>query len=475
MENKYSSIIIGAGMSGLAAGIRLAQYGKRVLILEKHHVVGGLNSFYNRLGRKFDVGLHAITNFVRQGIKQSPLNRLFRQLRITRELFDLYEQNVSRILIHGESLCFTNDFSFLEQQVAEHFPQRIDAFRNLVEHIRNDNSPTDKPSFLSARRILEERLQCPRLEDMLLMPIFFYGGSQEEDIDWCTFVILFRSIFLEGLARPFEGIRRILTTLTRRFMELGGERRMRCTVDKIDIRDQKAHGVFLHDGSYMSADHIISSIGHVETMKLCDAADTVSVQPGKLSFCDAIAVLKEEPRDLGWEDTIVFFEERERIQYRQPQGLLDTCSGTICIPNNYNYGLDRKLPDGILRISHTANTDQWKALLKENFQHYSRAKKEQALAMFEKAKSLMQSIYPASRAFSPHLLDLDFFTPHTIEHFTGHINGSIYGTPHKVRSGKLPFENLYLCGTDHGYSGIIGSMMSGIAIANSHILSPSHS
>ena len=32
----YDTIIIGAGMSGLAAGIRLAYYEKRVCILERH-------------------------------------------------------------------------------------------------------------------------------------------------------------------------------------------------------------------------------------------------------------------------------------------------------------------------------------------------------------------------------------------------------------------------------------------------------
>ena len=38
-------------------------FGKRVTLLEKHYVVGGLNSFYARKGRKFDVGLHALTNY----------------------------------------------------------------------------------------------------------------------------------------------------------------------------------------------------------------------------------------------------------------------------------------------------------------------------------------------------------------------------------------------------------------------------
>ncbi len=59
----YDTIIIGAGLSGLAAGIRLAYYDQRVCILERHTTIGGLNSFYRLGGRNFDVGLHAVTNF----------------------------------------------------------------------------------------------------------------------------------------------------------------------------------------------------------------------------------------------------------------------------------------------------------------------------------------------------------------------------------------------------------------------------
>ena len=63
----YDTIIIGAGMSGLAAGIRLAYYDQRVCILEKHTTIGGLNSFYRLRGRDYDVGLHAVTNVTPKG------------------------------------------------------------------------------------------------------------------------------------------------------------------------------------------------------------------------------------------------------------------------------------------------------------------------------------------------------------------------------------------------------------------------
>src|SRR3989337_1929058 len=78
----YDTIIIGAGMSGLAAGIRLAHYDQRVCILERHNTIGGLNSFYRLRGRDYDVGLHALTNITPKGTKTGPHARLLRPLRV---------------------------------------------------------------------------------------------------------------------------------------------------------------------------------------------------------------------------------------------------------------------------------------------------------------------------------------------------------------------------------------------------------
>ena len=88
----YDQVIIGGGLSGLAAGIRLARFGRKVLILEKHAIPGGLNSYYHRQGRLLETGLHAMTNYAAPGVKHAPLNRLFRQLKISRKEFRFCEQ-----------------------------------------------------------------------------------------------------------------------------------------------------------------------------------------------------------------------------------------------------------------------------------------------------------------------------------------------------------------------------------------------
>src|SRR5687767_7158107 len=99
----YDVAIIGAGMSGLAAGVRLAHFGRRVCILEKHSVWGGLNSFYKKDGHHFDTGLHAVTNYVPPGYKgpRPPLSRVMRQLRIKAEDIELDPQTYSEIVFGG--------------------------------------------------------------------------------------------------------------------------------------------------------------------------------------------------------------------------------------------------------------------------------------------------------------------------------------------------------------------------------------
>ncbi|MCZ6598016.1 MAG: NAD(P)-binding protein, partial [Planctomycetota bacterium] len=133
---RYDTLIIGAGMSGLAAGIRLAQYDRPVVILERHYLWGGLNSFYKRAGRRIDVGMHALTNYVPPKTTGTPLAKILRQLRLRHEDLKLGEQHHSEILFPGERLTFTNDFGHLEAEVARAFPRAADAFRRLAAEIR---------------------------------------------------------------------------------------------------------------------------------------------------------------------------------------------------------------------------------------------------------------------------------------------------------------------------------------------------
>ena len=58
--DKYDYIIIGAGMGGLSAANFLAKYNKKVLVLEKHNIPGGLVTSFSRRDAQFDLGIHGL-------------------------------------------------------------------------------------------------------------------------------------------------------------------------------------------------------------------------------------------------------------------------------------------------------------------------------------------------------------------------------------------------------------------------------
>ena len=147
----YDTIIIGAGMSGLAAGIRLAHFDQKVCVLERHSTIGGLNSFYRLRGRDYDVGLHAITNFTPRGTKRGPLARLLRQLRFRWEDFALAPQLGSSIAFPGVELRFDNDIELLTAEVSQAFPRQRDAFQNLLRQIVDYDDLNDEIFALSTQ------------------------------------------------------------------------------------------------------------------------------------------------------------------------------------------------------------------------------------------------------------------------------------------------------------------------------------
>ena len=460
-EHDYDTIVIGAGMSGLSAGIRLAQFDARVVVLDRHYLWGGLNSFYKQKGRRFDVGLHALTNYVPKGTKGVPLTRILRQLRIPYESLQLGQQHGSRVDFPGVSLRWTNEFEVLRAEIADKFPADIDGFDRLVKDLEGypDLSDGDGAPRM-ARDELKAYISDQTLVEMLLLPLLYYGSPTPSDVDWPSFVILFKSLYEEGFARPEGGVRRILDLLRDRFKELGGELRMRAGVAEILVNAKgETTGVRLDDGTELRASTVISSAGSVETMKMTPRAAEVSAKDvGPLTFVEYLTVLDKRPADLGHDDTIVFFNTEDRLVYGPPAAgePVDMRSGVICCPDNYDSR--EPLPEGIFRLTLLARHDLWTGYTEEEYV-------SQKEAIWDRAHGIAA---PFSFDARPHSVFVDGFTPRTIQKFTGHLGGAVYGSPNKQRSGLTSVGGLFLCGTDQGYLGIVGAMLSGIAMANQH-------
>jgi phytoene dehydrogenase-like protein len=459
----YDTLIIGAGLSGLAAGVRLAHFNRRVCLLERHSSIGGLNSFYRLRGRNHDVGLHAVTNYNPTGSKSGPLPRILRQLRLSWSDFGLFPQTASRISFPDVSLRFSNDPGLLEAEIARAFPDQLDGFRRLVEFVESTPWGTAFDPQRTGRSLLAEYLSDPQLIEMLMYPVLFYGSASPHDVELTQFLIIFRSVYRDGFARPFEGVRRILAVLAKTLKHLGGELKVRAGVRAIEHTAGRATAVVLDDGTRLTADTILSSAGSFETARLLEPQPEPVAGPGpvagELTFFESIAMLDQPPATLGIPETTLFYSGTPRYHYANPSEPCHVDSGVLCSPNNFAY--DRPLEESTVRLTVMANNRFWMNQPDE--------------ATYVAQKALWRDrIFAASLKHVPdfrqHIVDTDTFTPRTIVKYTGHVNGCVYGSPRKSWDGTTPLSNLFLCGTDQGMLGIVGAMFSGISMANRHLL-----
>jgi all-trans-retinol 13,14-reductase len=454
----YRLIIIGGGLSGLAAGIRAARFGQKVLILEQHWQPGGLNSYYYRHGHILETGLHAMTNYASPESRHAPLNRLFRQLKLSRRNFVTRQQFGSEIIFPDRSLCFSNDLNMLIQEISETFPASTDDFLRLIEAVRA-HDPFAAGPWRSARAFLADILDNRQLEDMLLLPIMVYGNSEEHDMDLSQFVIMFQAVFLEGFFRPAETIKELLVMLVEQFGRYSGEIRYRARVRKLRGDGRRFSGVVLESGEEITCDYLLSTIGIPGTARLADWELDIATYCGRMSFMETINLIPlRNKKKLKDDRTIIFYNNRPEFHYCRPQEAIDPYWGVICFPGNFE-GIAESDPFQV-RITNAANYDAWRGLAKDEYDSLK-------LECLERSAEQVCKIVGN---YQEEIVYTDSFTPLTIERFTSKMGGAVYGSPVKMKDGCTPYENLFIAGTDQGYLGIVGAMLSGVTIVNQRLL-----
>jgi phytoene dehydrogenase-like protein len=217
----------------------------------------------------------------------------------------------------------------------------------------------------------------------------------------------------------------------------------------------------LANGEELSAVSLISSMGRIETLRRCNPSlmeKGLNDSEGQVSFMESLFALDREPKDLGYYRSIIFFCTDYRFRYEVPKELIDISSGVLCCPNNFQY--PKPLSEGMIRLTNLASFRLWDVLPRRE---YINAKKEW------RTKAL-ENLFTFFPDFRDSVVFSDTFTPKTILKYTGHANGSVYGSPDKLKDGVTQVRNLFICGTDQGFLGIVGATLSGISMANLHIL-----
>ncbi|MEM0966675.1 MAG: phytoene desaturase family protein [Verrucomicrobiota bacterium] len=271
-------IVIGGGIGGLAAAIRLASEGKKVTIIEKNAHLGGKCDYLVRDGFHFDLGPSVLTlPFL--------LDELFAAAGRLREDYlaiEPVEPGCSYFFADGTRFDAPGTMDDFQKAIAEAFPSEIDGFRKFREHLQRlwevsgpaylfnplgiktlQSIPLRKairalPDLIPAK--MENRLQ-KFFKDPRLIQLFSrfatYNGSDPKRTP-ATFNVVAHAELAFGSWRCAGGMYALIRALTKLAKELGVEVMTNTEVDRIDFRpDGSLDGVLTREGSKIKSPFVV--------------------------------------------------------------------------------------------------------------------------------------------------------------------------------------------------------------------------
>ena len=143
---RYDFVVIGAGISGIASAITLAQNGHQVALLEKANRTAPLLRGFSRRGVHFDTGFH-YTGGLGAG---EPLDTFFRYLGLSNHLscFPIDEDGFDLFSCESHNFEFRipSGYARLRQRLCETFPNDCKAIVSYLSQIRAASTAMPYPS-----------------------------------------------------------------------------------------------------------------------------------------------------------------------------------------------------------------------------------------------------------------------------------------------------------------------------------------
>jgi len=136
----YDAIVVGSGAGGLAAGLKIAQHGHSVLLLEAAPVLGGCLSPLQVGEYYFDMGVHYLGELGDGGRFWTCLHELGLTERV--EFVELNPDAIDRYIFPDFELCLCKGKERFREQLVELFPSErrgIDKYFEVYEQVVRAN------------------------------------------------------------------------------------------------------------------------------------------------------------------------------------------------------------------------------------------------------------------------------------------------------------------------------------------------
>lgn len=459
-------LIIGAGVSGLTAGIYAEMNGLHAVILEKNPSVGGLCTGWYRKGQYIDGCIHWLTGTN----KGTDLYKMWTDVgAIDKETPILQLGGWGTFDYQGIKVPFYSDLDKAEKEWIEISPtdkKHIKHFFKMVRDIASVDLPLEKPvSDLSIIRmmkfimnllpvwpsyLLTMKMSCEKYAKRFKSPALRWAITHAQPGDGNLYSMLFSyaNVAIGNGGIPMGGSKPMVERMKDKFLSLGGTLKLNTTVSHVIAEKGKCLGVNLVSGENIYSDYVISALDINYSINRLLLNQYPMPKYDKRFFnmkkhpapsCCLIAfrgVDSDIPAPYSFEC--------------EPFTVGGTTISHLTI-RNYNYDKETYVKDGktlymVLLDQYSENYKYWKDLYNSDQRLYRQKKHDLA----EAVKGRIIKKFPF---FKDNLEILDVSTPKTLNRYTNASRGAYMGFLFTPSSGRLTtsgvvkgLDNFYLAG-----------------------------
>lgn len=478
---KYSSIVVGSGISGLTGSLLLAMNGHKVLLLEKAPRIGGSLSRFYKEGIPFDTGFHFTGGLHKGGV----MNEMLSVLGIGELIQPVFlsEDHANLFLFESENRLYELPYGVekMKEHLKGYFPEEapgidiyFDKVRRVCEQTPTMNLRTLTSShnfidedFITLDEMLNGLTRNPVLKALLSGFAMCYG-VQPKEVSFANHSRICLGLY-QSVARVKDGGAAFINAFKTRFKEFDVD--VCCgkyITELADIRNDKAGRFILNTGEEVSADHCIFTIHPKEILNILPGeylsrafVNRVSSFESSAGFFSVFLTLDPGCEDPLFDKTIVTLLPGSDINR-----LLDPAhkgDSALALMKSIEYagGKTHKVIS-TFEPSCPEDFTVWKdsrtGMRPRAYYDYK----------WKKIDNTVKRIYKAFPHYKDRLKVIDSASMLTFRDYLNSPDGSAYGIKQKIGQynlvGKLPLRNLYAAGQSSLLPGVVGAMMSSFIV-----------
>ena len=406
---RYDVVVIGSGLGGLTSANRLANSGHKVLLLEHHHQLGGLATWFKRKGHIFDISLHGFPYGMVKTCRKY----------WNRQIMDAIVQ-LQKIVFDNPQFTLTTtfdreDFTRILLNQFKISQSVIDSFFNTVAAMNfyDDQSMSTRDLF---EKFFPGRDDVHRL---LMEPITYANGSTLDD-PAITYGIVFSNFMNKGVFTFQGGTDQLIGMMVEELNKNGVTICTQSRVDRIVIDNGKVRGVQVGD-RFIETPTVVSNSGILNTIydlagkdnfpdEFLQKADAVRVNT---SSCQVYIGIKKDETidDIG---DLIFTSRAENFSSKE---LLDMHTGS----RTYSIYYPRTRPAHnryTVVASMNSKFDDWAELSLDDYE-------TEKQSLIDRTMDDLERYIPGVKQKCDWL---EAATPTTFRRYTLHTKGTSFGT-----------------------------------------------